>query len=280
MHIAAFGICAAGMAIVCVARAEVTVAVDDKAALDLYKNSQLVISKATVNPFELAGCSVLKKDSQADQYLNVLPESIKKTLKPQNLTESVYRTMLTKEQAAKVGFLGVLGILTTEKTLLEIVINDRWKLEAPSFWGDNELKKIVLEVGKIYASQGYKVSYNQNVQYSTLVTSEFQENSGEVKSAFSYVDGGGKRYVQSSNYSQKELISVSPLDIMPVLSSWNPAIVPSAAFTVTKPQIENIADNTGKFDGNIIKLNSADTNELRKFSKQITSSEFKDKLLK
>ncbi|MES2243731.1 MAG: hypothetical protein V4639_12730 [Pseudomonadota bacterium] len=278
MRFTTLGILAAGMAAVGIASAEVTVPID--APLDFYKHSQLVISKATVNPFELAGCLVLKKDGQADQYLNVLPESIKKTLKPQNLSESVYRTMLTKEQAVKVGFLGMLGISTTEKTLLEIAINERWKLEAPSFWGDNELKKIVLEVGKIYASQGYKVSYNQNIQYSTLVTSEYQENAAEVKSAFAYVDGGGKRYVQSSNYSQKELVSISPLDIMPVLVAWNPAVVTSSAFTITKPQIENLASSAGSFTNNTIKLNSADTNELRKFSKQLTSSEFKDKLLK
>ncbi len=188
--------------------------------------------------------------------------------------------MLTREQSARVGFLGILGISTTEKSLLEFSINDRWKLEAPSFWGDNELKKIVLEIGKIYASQGYKVSYNQNVQYSTLVTSEFQENTGEVKSAFSYVDAGGKRYVQSSNYSQKELISVSPLNIMPILDSWNPKVVASNSFDITEPQKENLTRNLGSFTSSIIKINSADTNELRKFSKELTSAEFKEKLFK
>lgn len=262
-----------------IAKAEITVPVDDKAALTFYQNSQLVISKATVNPFELAGCLVLRKVGQVDQYLNVLPESIKKTLKPQNLTESVYRTMLTKEQAVKVGFLGMLGISTSEKTLLEIAINERWKLEAPSFWGDNELRKIVLEVGKIYASQGYKVSYNQNVQYSTLVTSEFQESSAEIKAAFTYVDGSGKKFVQSSNYAQRELISVSPLDIMPILAAWNPATTASAKFEITVPQIEGVVSQAGKYSTNAIKLNTADTTVLKSFSTQITSKEFKSQLL-
>jgi hypothetical protein len=200
----------------------VNVPVDDKGALEFYKNSQLVISKATVNPFELAGCLVFHKDGQADQYLNILTESIKKTLKPQNLTESVYRTMLTKEQAVKVGFLGMFGISTSEKSLLEMAINDRWKMEAPSFLGDNEVKKIALEVGKIYASLGFKVSYNQNVQYSTLVTSDYQESTGDVKAAFTYVDGAGKRFAQSSNYTQRELISIAPFDITPFLAAWDP----------------------------------------------------------
>ncbi len=87
MRIAAVFACIIWTTLTCrIAHAEVTVPKDDKAVLDFYTNSQLVISKATVNPFELAGCLVLKKDGQTDQYLNVLPESIKKTLKPQNLT--------------------------------------------------------------------------------------------------------------------------------------------------------------------------------------------------
>lgn len=272
--------CLAIVTTIGVARAEITVPVNDEAALTFYKNSQLVVSKSTINPFELAGCLVLHKEGQVDQYLNVLPESIKKTLKPQNLTESVYRTMLTKEQAVKVGFLGMLGISTSEKTLLEVAINDRWKLEAPSFWGDNELKKIVLEVGKIYASQGYKISYNQNVQYSTLVSSEFHENSGDVKSAFSYVDGSGKRFVQSSNYSQRELISIAPLDIMPVLTAWIPSAISSSNFKINQSQIENLASNSMNNMNKAVKLNSADTTSLKAFSKQLTSTEFKAKLFK
>lgn len=260
------------------ANAEVNTPVNDEAALEWFrKNSQVVISKATVNPFELAGCLVFHKDGQVDQYLNVLTESIKKTLKPQNLIESVYRTMLTEESAARVGVLGMIGISTSQKSLLEVAINDRWKLEGPSFWGDNELKKVVFEVGKIYVSLGYKVSYNQNVQYSTLVARDFQENNGEVKSVFTYVDGNGKRFVQSSNYTQRELISIAPFDITDLLKAWNPKTIPISNFEISLHDKENLK---GSYVEKGITLESVDSVTLKGFSKQITSKEFKEKLFK
>ncbi len=262
------------------ASAEVNVPVDDKAALEFYKNSQLVISKATVNPFELAGCLVFHKDGQVDQYFNILPESIKKTLKPQNLTESVYRTMLTKDQAVKVGFLGMLGISTSEKSLLEVAINDRWKMEGPSIFSDGELKKNALEVGKIYASLGYKVSYNQNVKYSTLVTSDYQESAGDIKSAFTYIDGAGKRFVQSSNYAQKELIAIAPFDITPFLATWDSKTVSAASVNFTQSQIESLTTGVDAYTDKVIKLNSVDITDLRVNSKRLTSKELKERLFK
>lgn len=269
MHTVIWVFCIALLTTIGIARAEkITVPVDDKAALEFYKNSQLVVSKAIINPFELAGCLVLHKDGQVDQYLNVLPERIKNTLKPQNITESVYRTMLTKDQAIQVGFLAILGISVSEKTLLEIAINHRWKLEAPSFWGDNELKTIVLDVGKIYANQGYTISYNQYVQYSTLVSSEYQESTDDMKSVFSYVDGKGNRYVQSSNYSQRELISIATLDIMPVLNAWNSTTISSSNYKINQSQINNFTNKQMMYDTKYINLKSVDT------------SDFKDKLLK
>lgn len=247
-------------------------------ALASYRHSQFVISKATVNPFELAGCMVLKKDGQTDQYINVLPESIKKTLKPQNLTDSVYRTMLSKEEAVKVGFLGLLGISSAEKSLLEISISDRWKMEGPSLWGDNELKKTVFNVGKIYADQGYEVWYNQNVQYSILSSSTFQENSGSVTSAFTYVDASGKRYVQSSNYSQKELISIAPFNLTPLLKNSSFATLASNKLAISQTTIDELSSK--KYDSAVIKLNAADTLLLKQNAKNIPSGEFKSQLFK
>lgn len=220
---------------------------------------------------------MLHKEGQVDQYINVLPESIKKTLKPQNLTESPYRTMLTKELAGKASFLGFLGITVSDKSLLEVSINDRWRLDGPSFWGDNELKKNVMEVGKAYASLGYRVSYNQNVQYSTLVTSEFRENSGDVKSAFSYVDASGRRFIQSSNYSQRELISIAAFDITPILNGWNPGATPAVAAKVNQAQIEDAIVNR---QSGALKLNGANVSELQGISSRISSEEFKTKIFK
>ena len=198
--------------------ASVKVPVDDSQAIEFYKNSQLVVSRSTVNPFELAGCLVLQKAGEDDVYINVLPESIKKTLKPQNLSNQPYRTMLTESQAVKVGFLGMLGISISQDSLLEISINDRWTLDGPSFWNDEELKESVLSIGRVYAAMGYQIKYNQSVRYSHLTTSNFTELSGEITSSFTYVDAKGKRYVQSSNYAQKELIAISPFDITPLLA--------------------------------------------------------------
>ena len=198
--------------------AAVEVPVDDSQAIDFYKNSQLVVSRSTINPFELAGCLVLQKEGEDDVYINVLPESIKKTLKPQNLSNQPYRTMLTESQAVKVGFLGMLGISISQESLLEISINDRWTLDGPSFWNDEELKESVLSIGRVYAAMGYHIKYNQSVKYSHLTTSNFTEQSGEITSSFTYVDAKGKRYVQSSDYAQKELIAISPFDITPLLA--------------------------------------------------------------
>lgn len=202
--------------------AAVEIPVDDSQAIEFYKNAQLVVSRSTINPFELAGCLVLQKEGEEDVYINILPESIKKTLKPQNLSSRPYRTMLTESQAIKVGFLGMLGISASQESLLEVSINDRWKLDGPSFWNDDELKESVLSIGKVYAAMGYNIKYNQSVKYSHLTTSNFTEQSEEITSAFTYVDGNGKRYVQSSDYAQKELIAISPFDITPLLAEWEP----------------------------------------------------------
>ena len=256
----------------------VSVPVDDSGAISFYQHSQLVVSKATVNPFDLAGCLVLHKDGLADQYINVLPESIKKTLKPQNLTETVYRTMLTKDQAVKVGFLGMLGVEVSEKSLLEISINDRWKMEGPSFWGDSELKKTVLEVGKIYALQGYKVSYNQNVQYSILASSDFQQNDASVSSTFTYVDGSGKKYVQSSNYTQRELISIAPFDITGIVNSWGTS-TNAAVFKIDKQQIEDSVKASANVKAAAIHLNAADLAPIKAELGKISPGDFKNRVL-
>jgi hypothetical protein len=262
------------------ASAQVTVPVNDQAAVNFYKNSQLVLSQATVNPFELAGCLILSKDGQIDQYINVMPDAIRKTLKPQNLTDSVYRTMLTREQAVKVGFLGAFGISTTEKALLEIAISNRWKLEAPSLWSDETLKKTALEIGKVYAAQGYKVSYNQNVQYSTLVSSEFQESSGEIKSAFSYIDGTGKRFVQSANYTQREIIATAPFDIMPLIRAWNPKSATASEFKINDTLREAVLASGSSYEKAVRKLDSADLGALKANAREISAGEFKTRLLK
>tara|TARA_R110001583_G_scaffold11123_1_gene50931 strand:+ start:5637 stop:6506 length:870 start_codon:yes stop_codon:yes gene_type:complete len=241
------------------------VTVDDTAAaaaIDFYKGSQLVISKATVNPFDLAGSLVLTKEGDPDVYINVLPESIKKNLKPDNLTGSPYRSMMTETQAAKVGFLGFFGITTEKKSLLEVSIDYRWKLIGPSFWTDNELKESVLSIGKIYSSMGYTVKYNQNVEYSNLTTSAFTENADEVTSSFTYVDAGGKQFVQSSNYSQKELISISPFDITPLLASWQPQTLKASEFTITNSTIKSLVSDSKNHKVSAISLDKGDLSEV------------------
>ncbi len=253
--------------------AQANVSVNDQAALDFYKKSQLVISKSTVNPYELAGCLVLIKANESDQYLNVLPESIKKTLKPQNLSNKPYRTMLTKEMAVKAGFLGLLGITTNEQSLLEVSISDLWKLEGPSFFNDNELKRTVFEVAKIYIDQGYQVKYNQNVQYSHLLTSEFQESSGDVKAAFAYFDAGGKRYAQAVAASQREIISIAAFDITPLVKAWKPG----SNIVVSEKDIQKLKSAV-KASASALTLKPADTRELRQFSSRITSKDFKGRI--
>jgi len=242
--------------------AAVTVPVDDSAAIEFYKNSQLVVSKATVNPFDLAGCIVLTKEGQEDTYINILPESIKKSLKPQNLSNKPYRTMLTESQAVKVGFLGVLGISTKNNSLLEIAIDDRWKLEGPSFWNNNELKESVLSIGKIYMALGYTVKYNQNVQYSNLTTSTYTESSGEVTSTFTYVDGSGKQYAQSSSYAQKELISIAPFDITPILASWQPKEKMATAFNISDATIRDLQIRSTNAMPMAIEIKQGDMSEI------------------
>lgn len=263
-----------------VAQAGGDIPVDYKPALDFIGKSQFVVSKATVNPFELAGCLVFRKEGKVDEYLNVLPESIKKMLKPQNLTDNVYRTMVTREQAVKVGILGFIGFSSSEKSLLEVSINERWKLEGPGFLGDEKLKELVFQIGKIYVDQGFQVLYNPTIQYSTLVTSEFQESSADVRATLTYVDGNGKKYAQSSNYTQRELISIAPFNITPLIKAWNPATTAISKLIITNPQIESMLnDRSSSQSDNVIKLNSADLSNLRQSSKQITSKEFKSRVL-
>lgn len=246
----------------------VSVPVDDSAAINFYKNSQLVVSKSTVNPYDLAGSLVLEKEGEETIYINILPESIKKNLKPENLTGQPYRTMMTKSQAAKVGFLGFLGISTEEKSLLEVSIDHRWKLIGPSFWNNDQLKQSVLSIGKIYSAMGYRVKYNQNVEYSNLTTSTFSENNDNVTSSFTYVDASGKRFVQSSNYSQKELIAISPFDITPLLAVWRPAEVAAEDFKVTNGDIDGLVQaSQGSFSGQPLSIKQGDLSEIKGLQK-------------
>lgn len=247
---------------------EVSVPIDDSAAINFYKNSQLVVSKTTVNPYDLAGSLVLEKEGEDTMYINILPESIKKNLKPENLTGQPYRTMMTKSQAAKVGFLGFLGISTEEKSLLEVSIDHRWKLIGPSFWNNDQLKQSVLSIGKIYNAMGYKIKYNQSVEYSNLTTSNFSESSTDVTSSFTYVDASGKRFVQSSNYAQKELIAISPFDITPLLAVWEPAALAAVDFKVTNRDIKNLVkDSQHSFTNQPLSIKQGDLEEIKGLQK-------------
>jgi len=211
------------LAAVCAAaHAEVVVPMNDEAARQFYANSQLVITKMVVDASQLAGCLVLRKTGEADQYLNILPEAIRQTLKPQNLSSKAYRTMLSQEEAAKVGFLGLLGVSTKKECLLEISITDVWQLDGPTFIASDDVKANVLLIGKIYRDMGYTVWYNQAVKYSALVTSQYRKNEKSAALTFSYVDGEGKRYIQEESYTSKELISISPFDITPLLDKLTP----------------------------------------------------------
>ena len=204
------------------AHAEVVVPMNDEAARQFYANSQLVITKQVVDASQLAGCLVLRKSGEADQYLNILPETVRQMLKPQNLSSKAYRTMLTQEEATKVGFLGLLGVSAKKECLLEISITDVWQLDAPTFISTDEVKGNVLLIGKIYRDMGYSVWYNQAVKYSALVTSQYRKNEKSAALTFSYVDGDGRRYVQEESYTSKELISISPFDITPLLDKLTP----------------------------------------------------------
>lgn len=197
--------------------AQVVVPTNDATARSFYENSQLVITKQVIDATELAGCLVLRKQGEPDQYLNILPEELRKTLRPQNLSTKAYRTMLSQGEAAKVGFLGLLGVSTKKDNLLEVSITDVWRLDGPSFMSSDPVKANVLMIGKIYRDLGCSVWYNQAVQYSTLVTSQYRKNERSAALTFTYLDGDGKRYVQEESYTQKELVSIAPFDLTPLL---------------------------------------------------------------
>lgn len=230
------------------AHAEVRVPENDAAAQHFYEKSQLIISKKVIDASDLAGCLILRKSGEPDQFLNILPENIRQTLKQQNLSTKPYRTMLNQQEAAKVGFLGLLGISTQQDYLLEIAINDVWRLEGPNFMNFENVKTIVLQIGKIYYDQGYTVLYNQSVQYALLVTSQYKRNESSVQGTFTYVAGDGKKYVQEETYTQKELISTAPFDISPLLVK-----IPG-----------------GSFNFSALKISHAETEKLR--SKGVTAS--------
>ena len=226
-------VCSILLAVICApVRAEVVVPTNDGAARTFYENSQLVITKQVIDATELAGCLVLRKSGETDQYLNILPETLRKMLRPQNLASKAYRTMLSNGEAAKVGFLGLFGISTKKDYLLEVSITDVWRLDGPSFMSSEDVKANVLMLGKIYRDLGYSVWYNQAVQYSVLVTSQYRKNERSAALTFTYVDGDGKRYVQEESYTQKELVSIAPFDLTPLLDKLSSKSVDRGALTI------------------------------------------------
>jgi hypothetical protein len=256
--------------------AEVTVPENDQAAQDFYKNSQLIISKIVIDPAELAGSLVFKKAGEPDQYLNILPEGIRKTLKPQNLSTKPYRTMLNQQEAKKVGFLGLLGISTKEDFLLEISISDIWRLEGPSFLGDDEVKANALQIGKVYYDDGFSVWYNQSVQYALLVTSKYKKSDKNIQGTFTYIGGDGKRYVQEENYTQKELISTAPFNLTTILAK-----LPTGKLNVNALKIESADVNSLIKKGvpsGVMDLTPATLEELKAASGKLDSKEFKLKI--
>ena len=218
----------------------VVVPTNDTAARAFYENSQLVITKQVIDATELAGCLVLRKPGEPDQYLNILPEDLRKTLRPQNLATKAYRTMLSQGEAAKVGFLGLLGIATKKDSLLEISITDVWRLDGPGFMSSNAVKSNLLTIGKVYRELGYAVWYNQAVQYSVLVTSQYRKNDRSAALTFTYLDGEGHKYVQEESYTQKELVSLAPFDLTPLLDRLLPDPNKGTALNVDPDKIMNI----------------------------------------
>lgn len=219
----------------------------------------------------------MKKAGESDQYLNILPETIRKTLKPQNLSTKPYRTMLNQQEAAKVGFLGILGISTKQDYLLEIAISDVWRLEGPGFINFDDVKANVFQIGKIYYDNGYSVWYNQSVQYALLVTSQYKKSDASIKGTFSYVDGEGKMYVQEENYTQRELISTAPFDISPLLAN-----LPTGKVKVNALKFE--ADYVNALmkkgvPGGVTDLSPASLKDLKPVSEKLDSKEFRMKIM-
>jgi len=237
-------VCCILLAFICTAaHAEVVkVPTNDETARTFYENSQLVITKQVIDATELAGCIVLRKSGENDQYLNILPEALRKALRPQNLASKAYRTMLSQGEAAKVGFLGLFGISTKKECLLEVSITDVWRLDGPSFMSSDDVKANVLLLGKIYRELGYSVWYNQAVSYAVLVTSQYKRNERSASLTFTYLDGDGKRYVQEESYTQKELVSIAPFDLTPLLDKLQSSTKGDKSALTTEP------DEVNKFE--------------------------------
>lgn len=229
---------------------------NDASALEFFTKSQLVFSKKIINPMDLAGCLVLSKAGVEPQYLNILSENVKKSLNAQQLTSEPFSSMLTKELAAKFNFLGFIGISSSKKLLLQTVIKDVWRLEAPQFITNVEVLSNVKQIGRLYRKLGFNVDYNQSVQYSILTYSEFQENSEDLQSAFSYFDAEGKKYVQISNYRQKELIAIAPINIDPILDASDKDITLEAFSKISQQEKSKSLKSSielKEYDGNILK---------------------------
>ncbi len=208
--------------------------VRDKAQtiLDDYMKSQLVVSRPVINATDLAGCMILHKDNEPDQYVNVLPGSVKSTLKPNPVASKPFRHFYKKEEAASAGVLKFLGISSTTSNFIDISITEQWTLDGPSLLGNPEIKNNLLEVGKYFADSGYQVFYNQSVRYAVLTTNEYTDDKKSIKAGYAFVDGNGTTYYQTSDYAQKEIISIAPLNITVQLKQWKPTQVATA--TVSK----------------------------------------------
>lgn len=251
-------------------------------AIQSWLNSQLVQDQDAVNPQDLAGSIVLRKSGEKDQYLNIVPAEERSKFAPRDLNNKTFQSMVTNDNAVKLGILGFLGITIDIKSILEVVITDGWEIDGPNFVSDAAVRRNLFEIGRIYAAKGYDVLYNQNVKSSTLLATEYRQSSADAKGTFTYVDLDGTSYQEYSGANQKQLIAISPFPVTDLAMNYDENsdtwLKKATTATATTPTPSNSNTPTSLTAASLVKFQPADVALLKTNLDKISSSELKARI--
>lgn len=196
-----------------VCQAQTTTPSEMDKAENYFRNSSVVTFNEDYSPKDYIGSLIYYK-AEDEKNLRVL-----KITKPNDSTivrtpidDILYQKMHTREEVASAKFLGIFNTKVTNQHLLEVILLRDYSLEAQSFLTDLVLFQQILKFSEPLKKAGYKVEFVWKVNVNKLTSRVFKE--GSIQAGFNYqVEGSGKIYNKTEDFTKKNLITLQTIDV-------------------------------------------------------------------
>lgn len=178
-------------------------------AEEFFNDQTIINATALTRPGDLIGSLVYYKEGneQAWEFVKIVPKEILETIDPIQNNKIILQTMASHNTVVEAKYLTFFKAKIKQENLLQVILEDLYDLEAPSFLSNPEVRALVDKWGKALIKAGYEVFYVDRVNVTSLSSKIFEE--GEQTAGFNfYVEGSGSNYRSTEKFKEKVLISL------------------------------------------------------------------------